>query len=201
MGGKSLHLTGQTFSRLTVVDRVLPNGKDGSRWKCICVCGATVIAYGARLKYGAVESCGCLQRQRTSEAATTHGKSRTRIYNAWLGMHRRCYKSNRNDYHRYGGRGISVCERWHNFDLFYSDMGDPPPRLTLERKDNDGPYSPDNCIWATRSEQGNNTSKNRKVSIGGVEMSVRRACDKLGKRPGTVYQRIYRGATPEEALR
>lgn len=114
---------------------------------------------------------------------------------------RRCYDDGGRDYRRYGGRGIVVCDRWHRFENFHADMGDLPPGMTLERVNNDGPYSPDNCKWATRAEQGANTSRVRKVSVDGTEMPLKAAAELRGLKPATVYMRIHRGATVEEALR
>jgi hypothetical protein len=195
------HLSGQRFGYLIVADRVWPNTKGNTRWRCRCDCGGETIVTAIQLKRGNTKSCGCLQRQRTSEAARTHGKSRTPVYGVWCGMMRRCYDEACVDYHRYGGRGIVVCERWHAFQNFYADMGDPPRGLTIERINNDGPYSPDNCKWATRAEQGANTSRVHRVQIDGVEMSLRAACEKLGLKPDTAYMRLHRGATLEEAIR
>lgn len=196
-------LSGARFGRLTVSHRVWPNMNGNTRWVCICDCGmeVTITAIQLRRSRGSSESCGCLRRDRTVEAVRTHGKSRTPVYTAWHGMMRRCHDDSRPDYHRYGGRGILVCEHWKTFENFYQDMGDPPKGMTLERKDNDGPYSSDNCKWATRAEQGANTSRVRRVIIGGVEMSLKAACEKIGIKPATAYMRIHRGASTEEALR
>lgn len=193
-------LTGNSFGGLTVKERVWPNTRGNTRWLCQCECGGETIVTAIQLRRG-TKSCGCLQRVRTSEAARTHGKSKTPVYRVWCGMTRRCSDEKREDYHRYGGRGIRVCDRWLAFENFYADMGDPPRGMTLERRDNDGPYSPDNCKWATRAEQGANTSRVRRVTIDGEEMSLKAACVKLGISPGAAYQRLHRGATIEEAIR
>ncbi len=127
-------LSGMRFTRWTVVERVLPNVKGNTRWRCRCDCGAEAFVTAIQLKRGGSKSCGCLHRERSSDAARTHGKSGTRVYHAWIGMIRRCGDETRADYHRYGGRGIVVCERWHSFENFYADMGDPGEAMTLERR-------------------------------------------------------------------
>jgi hypothetical protein len=116
-------------------------------------------------------------------------------------MRRRCLKETHTDYARYGGRGIKVCDRWSKFENFLADMGEPPPGMTIERVNNDGNYEPANCKWATRAEQGANRSTVRRVVIDGIEMSLRAACGHLGLKPETIYMRLHRGASVEEALR
>jgi len=101
---------------------------------------------------------------------------------------------------RYRDRGITVCERWYIFENFLADMGEAPPGLTIERENNDGPYSPSNCCWATRATQSENTCQTIKVVVNGETMSLTRACKILGKNYSTVYSKFYRGATIEEAM-
>lgn len=192
-------LIGKRFGRLVVLAR-LPNIKGNTNWDCVCDCGRRVTATAVKLLHGK-ESCGCLRSDRAREAVTKHGMSKTPIYGVWQGMMRRCYRESRPDFPRYGGRGIVVCDRWHEFNNFYADMGDPAPGMTIERVDNDGPYSPSNCVWAPRSVQGANTSRVIRVMVNGVEMSVRQACVALGISSTAVYMRMHRGASLEEALR
>jgi len=108
-------------------------------------------------------------------------------------MKRRCYNPNRPEYSSYGGRGIVMCDQWHEFDSFYSDMGPRPPGMTLDRIDNDGPYSPENCRWATYTEQNRNRRDNRMVTVDGVRMTISEACERVGLHQSTVYRRIRRG--------
>lgn len=192
-------LTGMRFGRLTVVSRV-KNQCGNARWLCNCDCGGTSTVISPNLKGGRIKSCGCL-RTELIRSPKTHGKSRTRAHKIWCDMRKRCNNSKHKSFDRYGGRGISVCDRWASFENFLADMGEPPIGQTIERKNNDGPYSPENCIWASRLTQMSNTSRTIRVALDGAIVSLSEACRRLGLNYSTVAMRIYRGSSLEDALK
>lgn len=200
--GKCEDLTGRVFGRLTVTGFA---GRSKGRqilWDCRCSCGNEVSAkQGGHLKSGHTTSCGCYSREKIVEAQTTHGLASVPEYFVWSSMVGRCSNSSNARWHRYGGRGITVCPEWKSFEGFYADMGPrPSPVHSVERRDNDSGYSKDNCFWATPKEQANNKSNNRLLTHLGETKTMTEWCETLGLSYGAVCHRKQRGWADEDAL-
>lgn len=162
MSGKRKNIINVKFTRLTVVsvfDWENENGKGGPLYNCVCDCGNTFIAAHEYLIKGTRKSCGCLKKEldeKFTSSLVTHGLTKHPLYSTWRSMLARCYNQKNSNYHNYGGRGITVCDRWLEKDgliNFIKDMGERPDGLSLDRVDNNGNYTPENCRWASKSLQ------------------------------------------------
>jgi hypothetical protein len=207
---KANDLTGKKFGSLTVIERAeKPAHIQSNRpyWSCKCDCGETTIIRGSSLLHNETTSCGCAKRG----AKEKHGMSQTRFYNIWYRMVRRCEDENSNEYHNYGGRGITVCEEWKSFEKFAYDMHDSYIEFevehgidtaSIERVGYNGDYCKDNCRWATDLEQARNRRGNVRIEVDSVEYATLTELAEAYNLPYiTVYQRYTNGKRGEELIK
>jgi hypothetical protein len=198
---KAANLIGQTFGHLTVLAAIPREHR--RTWNCLCVCGAEHEVTTGNLRNGSIRSCGCCKEAASAAAMTKHGHNRgshrTKEYRAWAHLVGRCRNPTDAAWADYGGRGIAVCDRWaESFETFLADVGRAPsPRHSIDRIEVNGDYEPDNCRWATPAEQARNTR--RAIRIEG--RPLKDICEERGLPFKTIYARVRRGSTPEEALR
>lgn len=196
-------ITGQRFGRLTAesFERVVYANRMQVLWACRCDCGNVVRSASSPLKRGAVKSCGCWNIEDTATRSRTHGMRHTPTYSVWAGMLARCRDKNHTVYANYGGRGINVCERWHDFAAFLADMGErPTPGHQIEREDNDGDYEPGNCVWADRIEQGANKRNNVLLTHDGRTLTVAQWSREVQISQFVLRRRLSRGWPVSRAL-
>lgn len=207
---------GQLFGRLTAQEEAAPQRylrSDGTvravlrRVVCRCACGKRVTVGLAELRSGNTTSCGCLARELTRDRSEAHGHSSgqggrpTPTYNSWGMAKQRCTNPNYPSYEQYGARGITMCARWlDSFENFLADMGTRPAGKTLDRKDNDGPYDPENCRWAKPSEQSRNTSRNVNAVVDGAKRCVTDLAAESGVSRNALTRRLKAGWPVERAL-
>jgi len=197
---RRIDLVGKTFGHLTVVSCGELVGKH-LRWNCICVCGKNHSVASQKLRTGEVSSCGCKKGEMLAAHKTTHGGSNTREFRIWSRMKTRCSNPKHNRYHRYGGRGIRVCDRWlESFENFLADMGPCPDGMSIERKNNDLDYCKDNCIWATPTEQALNRSTARLIEFAGRTMHISQWESEMGFTHGRITKRLALGWSIEKAI-
>lgn len=190
---------GDRYGRLVVVgppDNVVPAR---SRWPCRCDCGEIQQVTERALIRGSTRSCGCLQRE-SARNRKIHGRAGTMEYRVWRAMLDRCTNPRSQSYADYGGRGITVCDRWQTLDDFIADMGDRPDGMSIERIDNDGPYSPDNCRWATNTEQHRNTRRTKRLTFRNETRCLVEWAQITGINRTTISQRLAKGLSIEDAL-
>lgn len=201
VGRPAKDISGQRFGRLTVLERDFDRpSKAGAYWICKCECGNRTSVRTGPLVDGQSTSCGCYARELTRARSHSHGMEGTSSYQLWDGMLRRCLNPNHAAYPNYGGRGIGVCQRWMSFENFYSDMGDRPEGMSLDRVDNDKGYSLENCRWASHKQQCRNTRFNRLESAFGETKPLVEWVEQFGMSYHLVHLRLRRGWSVERAL-
>lgn len=189
---------GSKFNKLLVLEKTSMRYSSNVVYRCLCDCGSETFATMTWLKSGRKKTCGCerfsAMREASREAVTTHGMSKTATYKTWQSMRQRCENPNNDSYSRYGGRGISVCDRWSAFENFLEDMGERPPGKSIDRIDANGDYEPENCRWADNVEQSNNRIKNVVFKVGDKWMTIADASRELGITRSGVMNRVRSGA-------
>ena len=196
-----LIVAGDRFNRLIVLGECGISNSGKRLFSCLCDCGTNAVVVGGNLNSGTTGSCGCLNSEITSTRCTTHGLADTGIYFIWRALISRCNNPKNKGFKNYGGRGIKVSDHWLKFENFFEDMGYKPEGKSLDRVDNDGDYSVENCRWATRKEQANNRRKNLpKITLDGVTLSIGDWANRLKLNPASVRNRLRKGVTDPNKL-
>lgn len=183
---------GMRFGSLVVIDADRKH-----YWKCKCDCGKEKVIYRSSLVLGKSKSCGCMAGKKNR----THGLTKTRTFGIWMHMKARCYRKTCSDYPNWGGRGISVCDRWRNsFENFIADMGECPEGMSIDRIDNSGNYEPGNCRWANHFQQKRNTRANVLIEFNGQSKTAGEWSEIVGIHGKTISNRLRCGWSVEDAL-
>ena len=198
---KANYSVGDKYGRLTIKEIFKrPIGKRGRiviSVGCVCDCGGETITNITNLRRGTTKSCGCL----SEEKKIKHKKCFSGEYQTWSHMKQRCFNKNNQEYNNYGGRGITVCDKWLDFRNFYADMGERPAGKTLDRVNNNGNYCKENCRWATQKEQSNNVRRNIIIELNGKRRPLYWWSEKLNIKSHTIYTRIIRGWSASDSLK
>ena len=189
-----VNLIGQKFGRLVVVEQSHKNKWNHYYWLCLCDCGKEKIIAGSSLKTKCTQSCGCLRKEKVTKHGYGKKKKRTKTYHTWQHMIQRCTNSNYQYYAHYGGRGITVCERWKNsFENFLNDMGKPPTKNhSIDRIDNNLGYFLGNCRWTTKSQQQRNKRNNCLITHDGRTLCLINWSEETGIQYATLWARIFK---------
>lgn len=203
--GKIIDLTGKRFGKLTVIKKHNQDKWGGWNWLCMCDCGNETVVSGGHLRGLKTKSCGCSRKETKN---FTHKMTGSRLYKVWHAMKSRCYYEKSEMFKHYGGRGIMVCDEWKNsFISFYDwsikngyDENAERGQCTIDRIDVNGNYEPNNCRWATIKQQANNTRRNHLIKYNGKTQTVSQWANELGVEPDSIFNRLQKGFTEEEAL-
>jgi hypothetical protein len=207
------NLEGRRYGFLLVLSSI-PERQKEHYWQCRCDCGRLHAVQASNLRSGRVQSCGCQRSALISKGLAAavrrgwspthvriHGETNGSVHWAWASMKQRCHNPLCRDYYRYGGRGITVCDRWRDsYPTFRDDMGPKPTGASIERKDNSKGYEPGNCVWATDKEQQNNTRKNRIIECDGSRMTMAQWSDRSGIPQQSIGWRLLHGWDVKDAI-
>ena len=184
------NLKGIRFGRLVALEFNHVNRHRQAVWVCQCDCGHTVLVVGSDLSRGNTQSCGCLNRDRSRKANTRHGGRQTRLYGIWQGMRQRCQNPRSKDFARYGGRGITVAPEWNSFPVFraWAMSHGYAEDLTIERKDVNKGYGPENCLWISKAMQAQNKRDTHRVA----GMSLKKYCRQHDLPYGKVLDLVHK---------
>ncbi len=199
---KQIIKTGDRFNRLTTIRFIEMRYNSHQYWLFRCDCGKEKVMSVNSVKNGNAKSCGCLKNETSflNLDQFKHGMTETVIYNTWQSMIQRCLNKNHPHYKNWGGRGITVCPEWMEFENFYADMGDRPEGKSLDRIKNNLGYYKSNCQWSTPKEQCNNRRSNRLLMLNGKTQNISQWAEELGINRKIIYARIYRGWDIKRAL-
>lgn len=204
MSNRIIDLSGKRFGKLIAI-RI--NGKTNAgnyKWLCSCDCGKETTVSSVSLRSGSIVSCGCHIREVTAKRNLTHGQTKTRLHRTWSNMKTRCGNKNAINFQNYGGRGISVCDEWKSDFIAFRDWAIAngySDQLTIDRIDNDGNYSPENCRWITSFEQQSNKRSNRNICIDGKKKTVTEWGRVYKIPPVAIWARLNRGWNPVAAVK
>lgn len=206
-------ITGQKFNRLTVIERKGHDKHKSAIWLCECICGNRIIASTNSLRRNNTKSCGCLQKEKAKNTllkfSFKHGLSRdengkkTRLFRIWTGIKTRCLNGKVKEYPKYGGRGITICDEWlKDFKVFYdwSLLNNYSDDLSIDRKDNDGNYEPNNCRWTNSRVQANNRTSNSLLAFKGETKTLAEWVLEYNITYGAAFERLKRGWSLEKSL-
>lgn len=198
-----IDISGQKFNSLTAIKPVRKYKSGNTIWLCECDCGNFCEVEGSILRRGKQISCGCYPSERMKKMNTKHNGFGTRLYEIWRQMHRRCYGKNTKAYKHYGGRGITICKEWHEYEMFrdWAMQNGYSESLTIDRIDVNDNYCPENCRWATAKEQANNKRNNRRVRFEDEIHTVSEWADIFGVKQTHLWGALSRNGWDIEELK
>lgn len=201
---KAIDVTGERYDRLVAVRRVANKGRQ-TRWLFMCDCGAEAEASLGAVRSGEIRSCGCLigdaNRMRLFKHGHSQGSRPSPTYISWAGAKARCFNVKNKRFADYGGRGITMCDRWRDsFEAFLADMGERPKGTSIDRIDNDGHYEPGNCRWARKGQQNGNVRGRTRITYDGQAYSISEFATLMKVDFGNLYYRIKAGHDPLQAV-